>query len=546
MFCYQCEQTAAGTGCNKQRGVCGKTAETADLQDLLVTTACGVSTYAHRLAKQGYDDRDAGRYVVQALFTTVTNVNFTPESIAEWIRKGLTIRERLAGKLKSLSGDASHLPAAAVFEEMDDLPGMQEQAHAFGIEARHKRLGADKAGVLDLILFGLKGAAAYADHALRLGKEDTGVYRQFFEILDFISGEPSNLDQLLGYALKVGDVNLHAMQLLDAANTETYGHPEPTQVRITPKAGKCILISGHDLLDLHELLVATAGKGINIYTHGEMLPTNAYPALKKFPHLVGNWGGAWQEQQKEFDSFPGPILFTTNCLMPPKPSYIERVFATGLVEHPGVKHLENGKFQPLIDAALALPGFPKDEPEQHITVGFARNTVMSVADKVIAAVKAGDVKHIYLIGGCDGAKPGRNYYTEFAEKTPKDTLILTLACGKYRFNKLDLGAIGPFPRVLDMGQCNDTYSAIQVASALAKAFGVGVNDLPLSLILSWYEQKAVAVLLTLLSLGIKNIRIGPSLPAFVTPAVLQVLHDKFGLTPISTPEADLTATRATA
>ncbi len=544
MFCYQCEQTAMGTGCSKQRGICGKTAETADLQDLLVTTACGVSAYAHRLAKLGYDDPEAGPYVVQALFTTVTNVNFTPEDIAKWIQKGLAIRTRLAGKFQSLSGDSKHLPPAATIEQMNDIPGMQEQAHAFGIEARHQRLGDDKAGVLDLILFGLKGAAAYADHALRLGKEDQNLYRQFFEILDFIAAEPSNMDQLLEYALKAGDVNLHTMQLLDAANTGKFGHPEPTQVRITPIPGKCILISGHDLLDLHDLLVATAGKGINIYTHGEMLPTNAYPGLKKFPHLVGNYGGAWQEQQKEFDDFPGPILLTTNCLMPPKPSYIDRVYTTGLVSYPGVKHLANGKFAPLIDAALALPGFTKAEAEKRIPIGFARQTVGSVADQVIAAIKAGDVKHVYLIGGCDGAKPGRNYYTEFAEKTPKDTLILTLACGKYRFNKLDLGAIGPFPRVLDMGQCNDSYSAIQVASALAKAVGCGVNDLPLSLILSWYEQKAVAVLLTLLSLGIKNIRIGPSLPAFVTPAVLKVLHDKFGLTPISTPDQDLAATRA--
>lgn len=539
MFCYQCEQTAFGTGCVK-RGVCGKTPDTSDLQDLLVETAAGVSYYASKLAAKGIDDMDAGRYVIQALFTTVTNVNFTSATIAEWVRKGMAIRDRLATEYKKIEPHAT-LPVAATFIPPKDTQIMEEQARGFGIEARKKRLGEDKAGVLYMIIYGLKGASAYADHAYRLGKENASVYRMFHDILAFAADEPSDMDELLAHALKVGELNLRVMEMLDDANTSAYGHPEPTRVRITPKKGRCILISGHDLRDLHDLLEATKDKGINIYTHGEMLPANAYPGLKKYPHLAGNYGGAWQNQQKEFAGFPGPILLTTNCLMPAKPEYIDRVYATGLVGFPGVKHVENGKFQAVVDAALALPGFPEDSPEQYITVGFARNAVLGVADKVVAAVKSGAIKHFFLIGGCDGAKPGRNYYTVFAEKTPPDTVILTLACGKYRFNKMNLGEIGGIPRVLDMGQCNDAYSAIQVALALAKAFNCGVNDLPLSYIISWYEQKAVAVLLTLLHLGIRNIHLGPTLPAFATPPVLKVLNEKFALTPITTPDRDLAA-----
>ena len=545
MFCYQCEQTAFGTGCNKV-GVCGKQPDTADLQDLLVETAAGVSCYASRLAAAGMDDMEAGRYVIQALFTTVTNVNFTSDSIADWIKRGVALRDRLASDYAKLPGakEGSPLPVAATFTLADNVKAMEEEAGAFGIEARKKRMGEDKAGVLYMIIYGLKGASAYADHAFRLGKEDKGIYRMFHDILAFIATEPKDMNELLASALKVGDLNLKVMELLDAANTGTYGHPVPTKVRITPKKGKCILISGHDLKDLHDLLKATEGKGINIYTHGEMLPCHGYPELNKYKHLAGNYGGAWQNQQKEFADFPGPILLTTNCLMPPKQSYVDRVYATGLVAFPGVKHVESGDFGSIVQAALDTPGFDEDGPEKYITVGFGHNTVLGVADKVIAAVKSGAIRHFYLIGGCDGAKPGRNYYTEFAEKAPKDTVILTLACGKYRFNKLDFGEIGGLPRLLDMGQCNDAYSAIQVALALAKAFDCGVNDLPLSLIISWYEQKAVAVLLTLLHLGIKNIHLGPTLPAFATPAVLDVLVQNFAVKPIGKAEDDLKATLA--
>jgi hydroxylamine reductase len=383
--------------------------------------------------------------------------------------------------------------------------------------------------------------AAYADHALILGVEDDDVYAFFHEALDFLASDPTDVNALVGMALRVGEVNLKVMGMLDQANTGVYGHPEPTQVRVTPVAGKCICVSGHDLKDLEALLKQTEGKGINIYTHGEMLPCCAYPGLKKYKHLVGNYGGAWQDQQKEFEAFPGAILMTTNCIQKPRESYQNRIFTTGLVRWPGVKNIADGDFTPVIEAALAAPGFTQDEEPKTITIGFGHNTVMSVAGAVIDAVKAGKIRHFFLIGGCDGAKPGRNYYTDFAMAVPDDCLILTLACGKYRFNKLEFGDIGGIPRLLDMGQCNDAYSAIQVAVALAGAFNCGVNELPLSMILSWYEQKAVCILLTLLHLGIQDMRLGPSLPAFVGPNVLNVLVEKFGLKPITTAEEDLKA-----
>ena len=402
------------------------------------------------------------------------------------------------------------------------------------------------AGLQELVTYGLKGMAAYVDHAHILGVEDDGVYAFVHEAMDFLAGNPSDVDALVGMALRVGEVNLKAMEMLDAANTGTYGHPEPTEVRVTPVKGNCIVVSGHDLKDLKMLLEQTEGKGINVYTHGEMLPCLAYPELKKHKHLVGNYGGAWQDQRQEFDAFPGAILMTTNCIQKPKDSYAGRIFTTGLVAWPNVTHIPadvdgNKDFTPVIEAALAAPGFKEDAEEKTITIGFARNTVMSVAGTVIDAVKAGQIRHFFLIGGCDGAKPGRNYYTELAQQVPDDCVILTLACGKYRFNKLPFGDIGGIPRLLDCGQCNDAYSAIQIAVALAKAFDCGVNELPLSLVLSWYEQKAVCILLTLLHLGIKDMRIGPSLPAFVGPNVLKVLVDKFNLTPIKTPEEDLAA-----
>jgi len=550
MFCYQCEQTAKGAGCTVQ-GVCGKTPDAAALQDLLIHVAEGVGQYAYRARKVGVRPGEADRFVVEALFATVTNVDFDPERLAETIRRGAAVKDKVrtayedacrkqGTRPESPSGaDAALRPAASVAE-------MVRQGESLSIKKRLDGLGADVAGLQELVTYGLKGMAAYAHHACMLGVEDDGVYAFIHEALDFLAGNPSDVDALVSMALRVGEVNLKVMEMLDRANTGAYGHPEPTQVRVTPIKGKCIVVSGHDLKDLKMLLEQTEGKGINVYTHGEMLPCLAYPELKKHKHLVGNYGGAWQDQQKEFDAFPGAILMTTNCIQKPKESYKGRIFTTGLVAWPGVTHIPSGPdgkkdFTAVIEAALAAPGFATDAEPKTITIGFARNTVMSVADKVIEAVKAGKIRRFFLIGGCDGAKPGRNYYTELAQKVPQDCVILTLACGKYRFNKLDFGDIGGIPRLLDCGQCNDAYSAIQIAVALAKAFHCGVNDLPLSLVLSWYEQKAVCILLTLLHLGIRNMRIGPSLPAFVGPNVLNVLVEKFHLTPITTPEADLAA-----
>ncbi|NLE67864.1 MAG: hydroxylamine reductase [Lentisphaerae bacterium] len=549
MFCYQCEQTAKGTGCTVA-GVCGKDAPTAALQDLTVHMAEGVAYAAHRARKLGGRTPDADRYVVEALFSTVTNVDFDPERLAGLIREGAAVREQARNAYEALCRKAGRKPEApateAAIEPAADMAGLIRQGESVTVRKRLDAIGPDAAGLQELVTYGLKGMAAYVDHARVLGVEDDSVYAFLHEALDFLAGNPSDANALVGMALRVGEVNLKAMQMLDAANTGAYGHPEPTRVRVTPVAGKCILVSGHDLKDLDMLLEQTAGKGINVYTHGEMLPCLAYPGLKKHKHLAGNYGGAWQDQRKEFDVFPGAILMTTNCIQKPMDGYRNRIFTTGLVAWPGLAHVaadeQGGKdFGPVIRAALDAPGFAADAPEQTIMIGFARQAVMNVAGQVIEAVKAGKIRHFFLVGGCDGAKSGRSYYTDFARLVPKDCVILTLACGKYRFNKLDFGDIGGIPRLLDCGQCNDAYSAIQIAVALAQAFKTDVNSLPLSLILSWYEQKAVCILLTLLHLGIRNIRLGPSLPAFVTPAVLNVLVDKFALAPITTPEQDLKA-----
>jgi len=538
MFCYQCEQTAGGKGCSSF-GVCGKDPETAALQDLLLYGTKGLSMYAYRLRKLGIQNHSWDIFVIEALFTSVTNVNFDPQRIQTLLQRlsNLMIEARNQYEAQSkekLMGPAEWMAATT----LNDLVRAGEQV---GVEQRMKKLGEDRTGLQELLLYGLKGMAAYADHAKILGYEDDDVYAFFHEALDFLTHENPGLDSLLAMVLKCGEVNLKVMALLDKAHTSTYGHPQPTSVRITPKKGKAILVSGHDLKDLEELLKQTEGKDISIYTHGEMLPAHGYPKLKKYNHLVGNYGGAWQDQRKEFEEFPGAILMTTNCIQKPKDSYKARIFTAGLVAWPGVRHIQNRDFTPVIQAALDAPGFAQDIPEQTITVGFGHEAVMSVASKVVEAVKSKAIRHFFLIGGCDGAKPGRNYYTQFAEAVPKDCVILTLACGKYRFNKLNFGNIGGIPRLLDIGQCNDAYSAIQIAVALAKAFQTDVNKLPLSMILSWFEQKAVCILLTLLYLGIQNIRIGPSLPAFVSPAVLNVLVDKFHLTPIRTPQEDLKA-----
>jgi hydroxylamine reductase len=542
MFCFQCEQTSKGTGCT-DFAVCGKTESTAILQDLLVHAAKGTAQYSHRARLLGATDAALDRFLLEALFVTVTNVNFDDAAIEKTIRRAIGLREqakslyqeasRKAGKtVEEIRGPATWSPARTT-------EALIAQGEAVSSLRRRDSFGADVAGLQELLLYGVKGMAAYAEHALVLGHENDSVYAFIGEALFYLAEEIPSVEKLLALNLKCGKVNLLVMELLDTANTSAYGHPVPTPVRVEPLRGKAILVSGHDLKDLETLLVQTEGKGINIYTHGEMLPAHGYPELKKFKHLAGNYGGAWQDQKVEFARFPGAILMTTNCIQEPQENYESRIFTSGLVGWPGVTHIANGDFSPVIEAALAAPGFAADGPDKTILVGFGHDAVLGVADKVVDAVKAGAIKHFFLIGGCDGARSGRDYYTEFAESVPKDCVIMTLACGKFRFNKLDFGTIGGIPRLLDIGQCNDAYSAIQIAVALSKAFNCGVNDLPLSLVLSWYEQKAVAILLTLLHLGIRNIRLGPTLPAFVTPNVLKVLNEKFNLMPIKTAAQDL-------
>ncbi len=544
MFCYQCEQTAQGTGCTAF-GVCGKDPDTAAMQDLLVHAVTGLSMYAHRAAQLGARDDEIDVFTVEALFATLTNVNFDAEKLGEFVRRAARLRDRAREMYEKAATDAGQKPeplaGAAAFEPADALDDLIRQGEEVSIYKRFQDRGEVLTGLEELAVYGLKGAAAYLDHAHLLGREDADAYAAVHQVLDRLADCEADADELLGLGLKVGEINLRAMELLDAAHTRAYGHPEPTEVRVTPVSGRCIAVSGHDLKDLKAVLEQTEGKGINVYTHGEMLMANAYPELKKHPHLVGNFGGAWQDQRKDFDAFPGAILMTTNCLQKPKESYKDRIFTSGVTGWPGVRHITGGDFTPVIEAALAQPGFREDGPAKTLMTGFARHAVLDVADQVIEAVKAGKIRHFFLVGGCDGATPGRNYYTDFARAVPDDCVILTLACGKYRFNKLEFGDIGGIPRLLDVGQCNDAYSAIQIALALAGAFDCGVNDLPLSMVLSWFEQKAVAILLTLLHVGVTDIRIGPSLPAFIKPAALQVLVDKYNLAPISDPKVDLEA-----
>lgn len=539
MFCYQCEQTAKGEGCTKL-GVCGKEPEVAALQDLLIYALKGLSVVAVAARKLGITDRDVNVFTCEATFSTLTNVDFDAKRFPALIEKCVKLREGLKEKIRAKGGKAEFSEAAANFTTSKTLEELVKQGEKVGIK-QDPESNPDIHALKWTVVIGLKGVAAYADHAQILGKEDDSVYAFIHEGLAATLRSDLGLNDWVGLVLKVGETNLKAMELLDAANTEAYGHPVPTKVPLGAKRGKAILVSGHDLKDLELLLKQSEGKGVYVYTHGEMLPCHGYPGLKKYPHFYGHYGTAWQNQTKEFVDFPGAILMTTNCIQRPKDSYKDNIFTTGLVGWPGVRHIADKDFSPVIQKALEMPGFQADTNGRSVMVGFARNTVMGVAGKVIDAVKSGAIKHFFLVAGCDGAKPGRNYYTEFVEKAPKDTVILTLACGKFRFFDKELGDIGGIPRLLDIGQCNDAYSAIQIAVALSKAFGVGVNDLPLSMILSWYEQKAVAILLTLFYLGIKNIRLGPSLPAFVTPNVLKVLVDNFNIMPISTPEEDLKA-----
>jgi len=540
MFCNQCEQTAKGTGCTSI-GVCGKTAEVAGIEDLLTHAVQGLSIVAAAGRKVGVIDNAVDRFTCEAIFSCLTNVDFDPSRFEVLIRKTVELREALKVKVLAAGGKIDSTAPAVTFTPADTLAGLEAQGAALNFISTLDA-NPDLQSLKQITMYGLRGLAAYADHAAILGKEDDTVYAYIHEAMGELTRKDLGLDQLVGLALKCGEVNLKAMELLDAGNTGTYGHPTPTPVPLGHIPGKCILVTGHDLKDLSMLLEQTKGKGINIYTHGEMLPTHGYPELKKHSHFYGHFGTAWQNQHKEMPEFPGAILFTTNCIQKPLDSYKANVFTTGLVGWPGVTHIGESKdFSPVINRALALPGFTDTLDKDSVLVGFARNTVLGVADKVIAAVKSKAIRHFFLVGGCDGAKPGRNYYTELVEQIPTDCMVLTLACGKFRFFDKKLGDIGGIPRLLDVGQCNDAYSAIQIAVALAGAFECGVNDLPLSLVLSWYEQKAVVILLTLLNLGIKNIRLGPTLPAFITPNVLDVLVKNFAIKPVTTPAEDLKA-----
>lgn len=524
MFCFQCEQTAGCSGCTGKMGVCGKSATVAQLQDELTGALVGL---ARATDGDAQPTAQTWKIMVEGLFTTVTNVNFNERTILDMIYQVHREKNRLHPDCINCASPCGRNDDY----DMELLWNAQE----------------DIRSLKSLILFGVRGMAAYAHHAMVLGYMDEEVNRFFAKAL-FAIGEDWGMEELLPVVMEVGEKNLTCMALLDRANTETYGHPVPTTVPLAVEPGPFIVITGHDLHDLKLLLEQTKGKGINIYTHGEMLPAHAYPELKKYSHLKGNFGTAWQNQTREFADIPAPILFTTNCLMPPRSSYADRVFTTAVVSYPEMQHIGDDKdFTPVIEKALALGGYPEAREftgvngGHSVMTGFARNTVLGVAGQVVEAVKAGQIRHFFLVGGCDGARPGRNYYTEFVKNTPSDTVVLTLACGKYRFNDLDLGTVAGLPRLMDVGQCNDAYSAIQIALALANAFDCSVNDLPLSMVLSWYEQKAVCILLTLLHLGIKNIRLGPTLPAFLSPNVLSYLVEHFGIAPITTPEADLEA-----
>jgi hydroxylamine reductase len=527
MFCYQCEQTAKGQGCTIA-GVCGKTADVANLQDLLVYMLRELSQL---VIQSGLKDEKIGVFTAEALFVTLTNVNFDPEAIVAYIRKTAEMHDKLH---KQLGVNANYLPLENTTE------GLIAQGKLYGINA-DSTIDPDLHSLQWIITYGLKGISAYAYHAYLLGKKDQKVFDFIHEGLVAPFNKALGANELVSLVLKCGEINIRAMELLDAGNTETYGHPVPTKVPLGHKKGKAIVVSGHDLIDLENILKQTQGTGITVYTHGEMLPTHGYPKLKAYPNFYGHYGTAWQNQQKEFAQFPGAILMTTNCIQRPIESYKGNIFTAGPVGYPGVPHIEGKDFAPVIKKAMELPGFPEDVESKSVLVGFGRNAVLSVAGKVIESVKSGHIKRFLLVGGCDGAKPGRSYYTEFVEKAPSNTIILTLACGKFRFFDKELGTIDDIPRLLDVGQCNDAYSAVKIAQALAEAFHVEINDLPLSLVISWYEQKAVAILLSLLYLGLKDIRLGPSLPAFITPNILKVLVDKFNIMPISTPDEDLKA-----
>ncbi len=539
MFCYQCEQTAGGKGCTKM-GVCGKTPEIAALQDLLIYQIKGISCYAKEIVEKGENvDKSIVTFIENSLFTTLTNVNFDADFHVEILKESQRIKEKVRKQVGKIKNDTDH----ATYNLRETKSEMLEDAKKAGIMYDQK-LDPDIRSLRQTIIYGLKGISAYGHQARELGYYDDQVDNFYIRALEATTDDTLSVEELIRWTMRTGDMSVAVMKKLDEANTTVYDNPSPHKVNVHIKKGPFIIVSGHDLRDLEMLLEQTEGKGINIYTHGEMIPSHGYPGLKKYPHLVGNFGSAWQNQQKEFDNIPGCILMTTNCLMRPRETYKDRIFTTSVVGWDGVKHIPKGKdgkkdFTEIINKALELGGYEEDQEPHEILVGFGHNATLSNAETIVNAVKDGKIRHFFLIGGCDGARPGRSYYTEFAKMVPDDCIILTLACGKYRFNKLEFGEVAGLPRLLDVGQCNDAYSAVRIATALADAFGTDVNGLPLSLIISWYEQKAVADLLALLSLGIKGIFLGPTLPAFLSPNVLQYLVDTFNLRLISTPEDDL-------
>jgi len=538
MFCYQCEQTAQGKGCTVY-GVCGKNPEVAALQDLLIYMLRGLSQLALEGQKVGVKDEQLNLFICESAFATLTNVNFNPETMVEYINRAAKLRDTLREKVQSAGGYVGfHGPVDMSLEKT--LEGLINQGKQVGVNA-DPSIDPDLNGLHWLLIYGLKGVSAYAYHAYLLGKKDDKVFEFIQQGLASTLDKSLGVNDFLDLALKCGEINIRAMELLDAGNTETYGHPVPTKVPLGHKKGKAILVSGHDLIDLEHILKQTQGKNITVYTHGEMLPTHGYPKLKAYPNFHGHYGTAWFNQQKEFAQFPGAILMTTNCIQKPMENYKGNIFTSGPVGYPGVAHIADSDFSAVINKALALPGFAEDVEGKNVMVGFGRNAVLSVAEKIVDSVMNGHINSFFLVAGCDGAKPGRNYYTEFVEKAPKDSIILTLACGKFRFFDKDLGEIDGIPRLLDIGQCNDAYSAVKIAQAFAEVFKCGINELPLFFILSWYEQKAVAILLSLFHLGVKNIRLGPSLPAFITPNILKVLVEKLNIMPIKTPEEDLKA-----
>lgn len=544
MYCVQCEQTMktpVGNGCAYAQGMCGKTAETSDLQDLLVAVLEGLSAWALAARSVGIIDHDVDSFAPRAFFSTLTNVNFDSDRIVGYAKEAIYFRESL--KSRTLAKNAAIQvtnPRAEIQLAGNDLDSLQKQAQLFALNADKAQIGDDLHGLRMLCLYGLKGAAAYMEHSHVLGQYDNEIYAEYHRYMAWLGTDPSDMNELLENAMGIGQMNFRIMAILDKGETQAYGNPTPVTVNVRPVAGKAILISGHDLKDLQMLLEQTEGKGINVYTHGEMLPAHGYPELKKYKHLVGNYGSGWQNQQIEFAKFPGPVLMTSNCIIDPNVgNYGDRIWTRSIVGWPGVKHITGDDFSEMIEQAQSLEGFPYNEIEHLITVGFGRETLLNAADTVIDLVSQKKLRHVFLVGGCDGSRGERSYYTDLAREIPQDCLIMTLACGKYRFNKLDFGTLEGLPRLLDVGQCNDAYSAIMLAVNLAEKLGCGVNDLPLSLILSWFEQKAIVILLTLLSLGVKNIYTGPTAPAFLTDNLLAVLNEKFGMRSITTPEQDL-------